>query len=89
MTGYRSLDATPLLVGNGCENCHGPGSDHVAAESGAVDVDQQGRNGLRFSIRLTLEQAKEKHCIQCHDLDNSPDFHVQGAFEEYWEQIAH
>jgi len=88
-TGYRSLDATPLLVGNGCENCHGPGSDHVAAESGAVDVDQQGRNALRFSIRLTLEQAKEKHCIQCHDLDNSPDFHVQGAFEEYWEQIAH
>ena len=88
-TGYLSLEATPLLVGNGCENCHGPGSDHIAAESGEVDVDQQGRNALRFSIRLTLEQAKEKHCIQCHDLDNSPDFHVQGAFEEYWEQIEH
>jgi hypothetical protein len=88
-TGYLSLAATPLLVGNGCENCHGPGSDHIAAESGEVDVDQQGRNALRFSIRLTLEQAKDKHCIQCHDLDNSPDFHVQGAFEEYWEQIAH
>ncbi len=24
-TGYESLDKTPHLVGNGCENCHGPG----------------------------------------------------------------
>ena len=88
-SGYLSLEATPLLLGNGCENCHGPGSLHVAAESGEIDVDQQGRLALQFSIRLTLERAKEEHCYQCHDLDNSPDFHVEGAFEDYWEQIAH
>ena len=33
-TGYESLETTPHLVANGCENCHGPGSKHVAARSG-------------------------------------------------------
>tara|TARA_B100000809_G_scaffold204659_1_gene206077 strand:+ start:861 stop:2477 length:1617 start_codon:yes stop_codon:yes gene_type:complete len=88
-SGFLSLESTPLLVGNGCENCHGPGSLHVAAESGETDVDQQGRLALQFSIRLTLERAKEEYCFQCHDLDNSPEFHTKGAFEGYWEQIAH
>ena len=88
-SGFLSLESTPLLFGNGCENCHGPGSLHVAAESGETDVDQQGRLALQFSIRLTLERAKEEYCFQCHDLDNSPDFHTKGAFEDYWEQIAH
>ncbi len=34
--GYRSLEKTPLMAGNGCENCHGPGSTHAAAERGEV-----------------------------------------------------
>ena len=28
-------------------------------------------------------------CLQCHDLDNSPDFHLEGAFEKYWERVKH
>jgi quercetin dioxygenase-like cupin family protein len=43
---------------------------------------------------LPLNEA-EKKCMECHDLDNSPDFHVHGAFgweeafEHYWEQVEH
>ena len=30
--GFDSLEATPQLAGNSCENCHGPAAAHVAAE---------------------------------------------------------
>jgi hypothetical protein len=39
-------------------------------------------------MRLTLANAQEK-CLECHDIDNSPDFHKEGAFEKYWEQVKH
>jgi hypothetical protein len=28
-TGFESIEKTPGLAGVGCENCHGPGADHV------------------------------------------------------------
>jgi len=87
-SGYASLEGTPLMVGNGCENCHGPGSDHVAAESGDLEVDEAQKTALREQMRLTLAAAKDR-CVECHDLDNSPDFHKEGAFEKYWDQVKH
>ena len=87
-TGYLSLAESEHLTGSGCENCHGPGAAHVAAESGEVDADQQRLDELRLAMRLPLDKARE-HCMQCHDLDNSPDFHEEGAFDEYWAEIEH
>lgn len=87
-SGYLSLEETPRMVGNGCENCHGPGSQHVAAEMGEIDADDDQLTALREQMRLPLDRARET-CLECHDLDNSPDFHKEGAFEEYWEQIEH
>ncbi|WP_164103055.1 multiheme c-type cytochrome [Candidatus Laterigemmans baculatus] len=87
-SGYLSLEETPLMTGSGCENCHGPGSAHVAAERGETDATSEMIAELRESMRLPLEDAREK-CMECHDLDNSPDFHQPGAFDEYWSQIEH
>ncbi len=91
-TGFIDLKKDAHLHGNGCENCHGPGSAHVAIEQ-AKDRGQQFPAGrldeLRLAMRLTLEQAKNDHCIQCHDADNSPDFLKEGAFEKYWPKIEH
>ncbi len=87
-TGYHKLDDS-LLHGNGCENCHGPGSLHVAAENGDIDVDDATREGYAKEMVVTLEQARQHLCFECHDIDNSPDFHVEGAFEKYWEKIKH
>ncbi|MFK7817132.1 MAG: multiheme c-type cytochrome [Planctomycetaceae bacterium] len=70
----------PLLVGSGCENCHGPGSRHI-------ELAEEGEDELAAKeVRFTLEQAKSSNgCYKCHDLDNSPTF----DFEEYWPKIAH
>ncbi len=86
--GYLSLTTTAPMVGNGCENCHGPGSEHVAAENGDIQVDDARLAAIRASMRLPLAKAREK-CLECHDIDNSPDFHKEGAFEEYWQQVEH
>lgn len=83
-TGYWSLEKTPKLVGSGCENCHGPGSEHVNAENGDVKADAELLNKLREQMRLPLKLAEAK-CVECHDSDNSPDF----KFNKYWDDVKH
>ncbi len=87
-SGYLSLAASSHLMGNGCENCHGPGAKHVAAEREGSGIAADQRDLLRMAMRLPLEKAKDT-CLQCHDLDNSPDFHKDGAFEDYWAEVEH
>jgi hypothetical protein len=81
-TGYESLQRTPHLTGNQCENCHGPGGAHVAAEAGNNDAE---RDLQRQLMKLSYQDAKTEFCQKCHDLDNSPEFN----FEEYWPQVEH
>lgn len=87
-SGYLDLDAHTHLHGNGCENCHGPGESHAAAENGEIEVTDEQRAQLRAAMQLPLEKAREK-CMECHDLDNSPDFHEEGAFDDYWAEVEH
>lgn len=87
-TGYESLETTPQMVGNGCENCHGPGAKHTAAELGEFEADKELLEKLRAEMRLPMERAQDK-CTDCHDGDNSPEFHKENAFAEYWEKIKH
>ncbi|MFV2070216.1 MAG: multiheme c-type cytochrome, partial [Pirellulales bacterium] len=49
-SGYLDLDTTPLLKENGCENCHGPSADHVAAEEGDVEVNDDRLEQLRAQL---------------------------------------
>jgi hypothetical protein len=77
-----------MMVANGCENCHGPGAKHVAAEQGDFEASPELMESLRNEMKLPLDQARDK-CLECHDIDNSPDFHKDNAFEEYWEKVKH
>ena len=89
VSGYLSLEKTPHLTGNGCENCHGPGASHAAAEAEGSNVTDDIRQQLRDSMKLPLSKARDK-CMKCHDLDNSPDFHEDDAFEDiYWPEVEH
>ena len=84
-SGYWNLEESMALHSNGCENCHGPGSEHAAAEAGDVDVAEEQLDALRTRMRVTLEESKKSQCFLCHDLDNSPDF----DFDSYWEEVKH
>jgi hypothetical protein len=95
-SGFLGLAETPDLVGNGCENCHGPAARHVAAETGEIEASEEEMEELRAALRLKVVENEGNKtgqafgkvvemCMQCHDLDNSPDF----DFQEYWPQVAH
>ena len=89
-SGYLSLEQTPRLQHNGCENCHGPGSAHVASQSGEGNFSDAEVARLRDAMKLPLAGGvAERKCLECHDLDNSPDFHKPGAFEKYWQEVEH
>ncbi|HEX3871483.1 MAG TPA: multiheme c-type cytochrome [Pirellulales bacterium] len=82
LTGYQSMQQTPQLAGNGCENCHGPGAAHAEVETRKVT---ERFDALRASVRVTETMAKDRICSACHDLDNSPEF----DFSTYWPQVEH
>lgn len=91
-SGYKSEEETPQLMGQQCENCHGPGSRHVEIERkwksnrSAFDEDRkEALNGERRRMHLSLERAEDNVCRKCHDSENSPEFN----FEKYWKEVRH
>jgi hypothetical protein len=92
--GYLSAEKTPLLGGNGCENCHGPGSQHVAAERGEIKASDTDLARFRKDMQLSLktDEGRRKvidNCRQCHDGDNSIDFKGGDNFDKYWPKVEH
>jgi hypothetical protein len=92
--GYLSREKTPLLAGNGCENCHGPGSKHAAAEAGEIKASDADLTRFREEMRLSLATPESRrkaidNCLQCHDIDNSIGFKNGDAFDAYWEKVKH
>jgi hypothetical protein len=80
--GFESVKKTPHLKNVGCEDCHGPGEKHCAAELGS---DEKLQKKCRQAVVVTKEQAMKDQCVTCHDLDNSPEFN----FDKYWPLIEH
>jgi hypothetical protein len=78
-SGFVSAQATAHLMHNQCENCHGPGSEHIRLINEGMEEE------AKALVRVTLKQSRDRMCMQCHDLDNSPGF----KFDEYWKNIAH
>jgi hypothetical protein len=64
-TGFKSLKETPNLVGNSCENCHGPGSEHskVAKSFGQQKLNEQQQKYVRSTIYL---MQPKNVCAECH-----------------------
>ena len=82
---FTDIVAHDHLTGNGCENCHGPGSAHVESEESGDESEE-----LRKAMIVTKAEAKATLCLSCHDLDNSPDYALaDDGFEKFWPAIAH
>jgi hypothetical protein len=84
--GYLDLEKSKQLHDVGCENCHGPGSAHVAAEEEEADdaTLQKFREQMRIS-KKTMKDSFERGCNKCHDQDNDPNF----EFDKYWAKVKH
>ena len=61
----------------------------MRVESADSEISPAEIQEFREAMKLSLDDAKRTTCFECHDLDNSPDFHDEGAFESYWERIVH
>jgi len=90
-SGFLNAQATPHLLGNQCENCHGPGSRHTELELALKESKAQPNQvtlDARNEVKRSIATAEREICLQCHDAENSPAFLEQG-FQYYWEQIEH
>ena len=59
--------------GVGCESCHGPGEQHVAAGGGKENIV-----GLGDSCPVCIVEAI---CTQCHTPEQDPDWNLETALE--------
>ena len=48
-SGYQSQKKTPHLINTGCEDCHGPGEKHAAAELAGSEALQEKATARRWS----------------------------------------
>jgi hypothetical protein len=64
-TGFKSVQQTPGLAANTCENCHGPGSEHakVAKTFGQKKLSEQEQKYVRSTIYRMLPKNV---CVECH-----------------------
>ena len=87
--GLSGADRFEKLQAQQCENCHGPGSGHVAVferfKADPSSVSQKEQRDANRAVHVDLATAAQTTCVKCHDGDNSPDF----KFDEYWPKVAH
>ncbi len=86
-SGFVDEATNPALRGQQCENCHGPGSAHVAEEETYMKSRKVTDDLLRWrkAQHLVEGTAEKQVCIQCHDADNSPAF----KFDKWWLEVKH
>jgi peroxiredoxin len=60
--------------GVGCESCHGPGEQHVAAQGGTENIV-----GLGESCPVCVVEAI---CVRCHTPEQDPDWNLEEALKK-------
>lgn len=88
-TGYTGEFSSEHLLGQQCENCHGPGGRHTELER-QFAKDKMETDELKAWRKFQRLSKKDSFdlCAKCHDGDNDPNFKTD-SFDRYWNQIAH
>jgi len=94
MTGFANEKKSQKLENNGCENCHGPCSIHVATRK-ANRVDPAALLNLMNPYKTPEKETAaakairlrnlDSACQKCHDIDND----VHWDFTKKWAKIVH
>jgi hypothetical protein len=88
-SGYLDAVTSKHLVGQQCENCHGPGSEHVEREwqyrKDLKSIPLDDVDAARTAVKLNSAAAEKQVCHKCHDPENSPAF----DFAKYWPKVKH
>jgi hypothetical protein len=97
-TGYRNDVTTLNLKDVGCENCHGPGSEHVDNKNRKKALLKL-MNPFKATANETKEQKDKRlqqlnsFCQKCHDVDNDVGWNVPaikpGEPPRRWHDIEH
>jgi hypothetical protein len=88
-TGFTSAAKSRLLLNNGCENCHGPCSEHVKNAPGPKRL-RELMNPFRYNpdedrvARTRRLNLINDLCMKCHDIEND----VNWKIEKWW-KIVH
>jgi hypothetical protein len=85
-TGYRREWQGRAFANVGCENCHGPGREHVSERQRLQEQVQVP--GLAMGAQkalFTFRPAGASDCVACHYGEFSRPF----EFESFWREIKH
>ncbi len=82
---FWTPEKSAALAGVGCEDCHGPGEEHVLSPDRKDVFERPGAEG-----RSMVRAPPRAGCERCHDPDNSASFREKGAYEgRYLPRVDH
>lgn len=91
-SGFRTKDKTPLLINVGCENCHGPCSEHVDNPNNPAwypIINPYAHDPNETPAQKTKRLGRiDMFCQKCHDIENDVNWGKVG-FENKWKKIVH